>query len=59
MDRREVWGPGRCNTGLMDEAQPAKTRHRIEIKVSEAQKDLIARGAAAARQGIRIRPPRG
>ncbi len=28
------------------------TRHRVEIKLSEEQKDLIARGAALARQGI-------
>lgn len=27
-------------------------RHRIEIKVSEAQKDLISRAAAARSQGI-------
>lgn len=27
-------------------------RHRIEIKVSEEQKDLIARAAEIARQGI-------
>jgi uncharacterized protein (DUF1778 family) len=36
----------------MDETSPARTRHRIEIKVSESQKDLITRGAAAAKQGI-------
>jgi uncharacterized protein (DUF1778 family) len=35
----------------MDESAPQK-RHRIEIKVNEAQKNLIARGAAAAKQGI-------
>jgi len=28
------------------------TRHRIEIKVSEEQKDVIVRGAEIARQGI-------
>jgi uncharacterized protein (DUF1778 family) len=29
-----------------------RTRHRIEIKVSEEQKNLIRRGAEAANQGI-------
>lgn len=29
-----------------------RSRHRIEIKLSAEQKDLIVRGAAAARQGI-------
>ncbi len=33
----------------MDETAP---RHRIEIKVSEAEKNLITRGAAAAKKGI-------
>jgi uncharacterized protein (DUF1778 family) len=32
--------------------EPKRSRHRIEIKVSEVQKDLITRGAAAARKGI-------
>jgi len=32
--------------------EPKRSRHRIEIKVSEEQKDLIARAAAATRQGI-------
>jgi uncharacterized protein (DUF1778 family) len=36
----------------MHEPEAPKTRHRIEIKVSETQKDLITRGAAAAKQGI-------
>jgi uncharacterized protein (DUF1778 family) len=36
-----------------DQETPVKRdRHRIEIKVSEAQKDLITRGALASRQGI-------
>jgi uncharacterized protein (DUF1778 family) len=28
------------------------SRHRIEIKVSKEQKDMIARGAALAKQGV-------
>jgi uncharacterized protein (DUF1778 family) len=36
----------------MDGTAPARSRHRIEIKVSEGQKDLITRGAAAAKQGV-------
>ena len=38
----------------MDEAQAKSTttRHRIEVKLSAEQKDLIVRGAAAAKQGI-------
>lgn len=38
----------------MESSEPKTTpsRHRIEIKVSEEQKELIARGAAAAKQGI-------
>lgn len=38
----------------MDERQDttAAARHRIEIKLSAEQKDLIVRGAAAAKQGI-------
>ena len=36
-----------------DQQTPGKRdRYRIEIKVTEAQKDLIARGAAEVRQGI-------
>jgi len=35
----------------VDGKAPA-TRHRIEIKVSEEQKDVIVRGAELARQGI-------
>ncbi len=36
----------------MDETAQPKSRHRIEIKVSADEKDLITRGAAAAKQGI-------
>jgi len=36
---------------VQNESKPA-TRHRIEIKVTEAQKDLIARAAAARKQGV-------
>jgi uncharacterized protein (DUF1778 family) len=36
-----------------DQQTPGKRdRYRIEIKVTEVQKDLIGRGAAEARQGI-------
>lgn len=52
MDRCEVSTLGSRNSKRMHEPEPTKTRHRIEIKVSEAQKDLITRGAAAAKQGI-------
>ncbi len=33
-------------------SQAPITRHRIEIKVSEAQKDLISRAAAAQGKGL-------
>lgn len=29
-----------------------RNRYRIEIKLTEAEKDLIARGAAARKQGL-------
>lgn len=32
--------------------KPPPTRHRIEIKVSEQEKDLIVSAAALAKQGI-------
>jgi len=35
-----------------ESTEPKPSRHRIEIKVSEKQKDLIARAAAAKGQGI-------
>ena len=42
------------NEELMEtiEGKAATTRHRIEIKVSEEQKDVIVRGAELAKQGI-------
>jgi uncharacterized protein (DUF1778 family) len=39
-------------TGLMEQSDPPRRRNRIEIKLSEAQKDLIVRGAAASGKGI-------
>jgi len=36
----------------VNESKLTATRHRIEIKVSEEQKALIARAAEAAKQGI-------
>lgn len=50
--RREVSIGAESKTGKMQEAERPKTRHRIEIKVTEAQKELITQGAAAVRQGI-------
>lgn len=35
-----------------DQKQGRITRRRIEIKVSEEQRNLITRGAALAKQGI-------
>jgi uncharacterized protein (DUF1778 family) len=32
--------------------QPRVTRHRIEIKVSQQEKDLIVRAAGLAKQGL-------
>ena len=36
----------------MEPSDPPPKRNRIEIKVSETQKDLIVRGAAASGKGI-------
>ena len=38
--------------GTSDQSTSSAPRYRIEIKVSAEQKDLIVRGAAAAKQGI-------
>jgi hypothetical protein len=40
------------HASAMDQSPATKNRHRIEIKVTEAQKSLIIRAAAASRQGI-------
>lgn len=34
------------------QTEPKRDRYRIEVKVTEAQKTLIARGAAAVGQGL-------
>lgn len=36
----------------MSDGKPSSPRHRIEIKVSAEQKDLIVRGAAVAKKGV-------
>lgn len=32
--------------------KPSAARHRVEVKLSEEQKDVITRGAALAKQGL-------